>query len=336
MAKPVAIVAFLLLPFGQADGQSTNEPLAFFTEQIGLTADQISSITAGDPVVKILHSKNSSELFVFGAVFVNAKPEGYAPLAFDMQRLRNSPNYLGVGRISDPPQFSDFAGFTLEPEDIASLKACTPGKCGVQLPAGVIRETRAAGNVAQQANHRIQTMALNLVRDYQQSGNRVLGTYGDSEDPFDVNAELRALLGRSRVLPVYLPDLDRYLLDYPNAKLPGSQSVFFWERVNFGLKPTLRVNHGIAYRSEGPRGAAQVVVVKQLYASHYLQLAIDLTVCVPAPGRNGFYLISLKGSTQQGLTGFTGSILKRIIQSRTRSAQERMLWNIKRSMEHKP
>lgn len=179
-------------------------------------------------------------------------------------------------------------------------------------------------------------MALDILRLYRRDGNRVLGTYVDSDEPFDVNAQLRALLARSEALSAYLPELNRYLLDYPNVNLANVESLFFWERVNFGLKPTLRLNHAIAYRSDGPRGTAHVVAVKQLYASHYLQLALDLTACVPEnsrPGAGGFYLITLKGSTQRGLTGFTGSIVKRIVVSRTRSSQERMLIKIKRTLE---
>jgi hypothetical protein len=92
----------------------------------------------------------------------------------------------------------------------------------------------------------------------------------------------------------------------------------------------------MAYWSSDPRGAAHVVAVKQLYASHYFQLALDLTACVTASGRNsdtGFYLISLKGSTQQGLTGFTGSLLRRTVVSKTCSAQEKALISIKRALE---
>jgi hypothetical protein len=333
MVKLAATAAFLLATAARG-AQTANEPRSFFKEQIGLTDEQIATVSSGKPFAKVLPSRNSSEIFVFGAVFIHAAPEAYAGLSFDMERLRNSPNYLGVGRFHDPPRLADLAGFTLESEDIASLRTCRPGKCAVQLPAQMMPELQQAvkgPRGAAVANELIQKMALEILQRYQREGNAVLGTYRDNSEPFDVNAEFRSLLGRSQALPVYLPDLSRYLLEYPRATLPNVESVFFWERVNFGLKPTLRLVHGLAYKSQGPRGAAQVVAVKQLYASHYLQLALDLTACVPE--RDGFYLISLKGSTQQGLTGFTGSILKRIIVSRTRSAQERMLLNIKRSLE---
>ncbi len=335
--------AILLLGPRLASAQSASEPRSFFRQQIGLSDHQIASIAEGKPIAKLLPSQHPSELLVFGAVFVNATAEEYARLAFDMTRLRNSPNYLAVGQLTDSPQLTDLQGFTLEPDEIRNLRTCQPGTCNVQLPGDIIRDLQAtinwsSPNAAAQVNDRVRRMALETLRQYRRDGNRALGIYRDTGDPFDVNAQFKAFLARFRALPVYLPELDRYLLDYPKSTLANVQSVFFWEKVNFGLKPTLRLNHGFAYRSDGPRGSAHVVAVKQLYASHYLQVALDLTACVPetrAGGQSGFYLISLKGSNQQGLTGFTGSLLRRIIVSRTRAAQLRMLMNIKRSLEQK-
>jgi hypothetical protein len=79
---------------------------------------------------------------------------------------------------------------------------------------------------------------------------------------------------------VYLPDLDRYLLDYPAVKLDSIESQFYWEKVNFGLKPTLRMVQAIVYRGTRSTEPAYAVAVKQLYSSHYFETALDLTVCV--------------------------------------------------------
>jgi len=319
------------------------EPRSFFREEVGLSDDQIDMIAGGQAVVKVLPSKTPAEIFVFGAVFVKGSPDEYVKLAFDMGRLRRLPSYLGAGRLSDPPKPMDLDGFTLEPEDIRNLKSCRPGKCNVQLPSEAMRELQRAvdwsgPDAGSQVNERVRQMALEILRRYVQEGNSALGIYRDSGHPFDVDGQLRSLVGRAEALPVYFPELSHYLLAYPNATLANVESLFYWERVDFGLKPTLRLNHAIAYRSDGPRGAAQVVAVKQLYASHYFQLALDLTACVPESSRAGgagFYLISLKGSTQQGLTGLKGSLLRRIVVSKARSAQEKVLINIKKALEEK-
>jgi hypothetical protein len=110
----------------------------------------------------------------------------------------------------------------------------------------------------------------------------------------------------------------------------------YWERIDFGLKPTLRVNHAIAYRSSAAGSPAWIVAAKQLYASHYFNGGLGLSACVTDGGQatsQGFYLITLKASRQAGLTGLRGSLLRRIVVGRTRAAQERALATIKSALE---
>jgi len=121
----------------------------------------------------------------------------------------------------------------------------------------------------------------------------------------------RALDGSrsAQLFRFYLPELNRYLLDYPAAESSNIQSEFYWEKVNFGLKPTLRMVQAIVYRGTSATGPAYAVAVKQLYSNHYFQAALDLTVCARAPdgaGRRGLYMITLKGSKQAGLGRIEG------------------------------
>ena len=135
---------------------------------------------------------------------------------------------------------------------------------------------------------------------------------------------------------MYLPDLDHYLLDYPNANFGTIESQFYWEKVNFGLKPTLRIVQAIVFRGTNPAGPAYAIAVKQLYASHYFETALDLTVCVRDqmhPERHGFYLVTLKGSLQAGLTGLKGSIVRKVAMDKTRSSLQHALQAIKQNLE---
>ncbi len=203
----------------------------------------------------------------------------------------------------------DLEGFTLDDDDIKELKDCKPGDCKVQLPAESMEEFQkqvnwSALDAADQANRLGQQMALEALQQYIHGGNEALGTYRDKKHPTAVAETFSSLLSRSKALPVYLPELDRYLLDYP-ATPPGQiQSQFCWEKINFGLRPTLRMVQAIVFHGVAPTEPAYAVAVKQLYASHYFETALDLTVCVrgtDSPGPHGFYLITIKGS-QQGAT----------------------------------
>jgi hypothetical protein len=343
MIKVLMLVGIVLSGALVSAGQAIQEPRTFFKEQIGLSDDQIATIDGGRVVVKTLLSKTPAEVFIFGATRVNAAPEDYLKFAFDMSRLRILPSYLGVRRFSSPPTLSDLEGFTLEPDDIKNLRNCKPSKCDVQLSSEAMLRLQKAVNwsapdVAEQVNERVRKMALELLVRYQEGGNSALEIYQDKSPAFNMDAAFQSLLSASEVLPVYLPELKRYLLQYPAPMLPNVESFFYWEKVDFGLKPTLRLNHVIAYRSTGPKGAANVVAVKQLWASHYFELALDLTACVPESGRTngaGSYVISLKGSIQQGLTGFTGLFRRKVVVSKALSAQENTLINIKNALEER-
>jgi len=163
-------------------------------------------------------------------------------------------------------------------------------------------------------------------------GNAALGTYRDKKSPAQVSEQFRALLSRSNVFPERLPELYSYLLDYPKASLPDSSSVFYWEKVKFGLKPTVRMNHQIAAHAAGDHSPIDVVAIKQLYASHYFQTAVDLYFCVPG-NTEGFYLVTVKGSEQAGLTGVKGSMVRKVAIDKTRSSLQKSLEAVKAQLE---
>ena len=342
-----AMVFLLHLPrfsvFGrQESANQSTEPDKFYREYVGLTADQIASIHSGKAIAKIIDSPTADDVFVFGSVYINSTPESYLKFASDIDQLRKLPGYLAIRKFSDPPQLSDLEGFTLDDDDVKELKNCKPDNCKVQLPAESMDEFQkqvnwSAPDAADQVNRLGQKMALEALQQYISGGNEALGTYRDKKNPTVVADTFASLLGRSKALPVYLPQLDRYLLEYPAAPSGQIQSQFYWENVNFGLKPTLRIVQAVVFRGVGPTQPAYAVAVKQLYASHYFETALDLTVCVldqDNPKHPGFYLITLKGSQQAGLTGFKGSIVRKVAVDKTRSSLERALASIKQKLEN--
>lgn len=261
-----------------------------------------------------------------------------------MDALRKLPSYLAIQKFSNPPRLSDLAGFTLEDEDVKQLKDCRPGHCEIQLPEKSIEQFQREVNWSSpdatgQANRVAQGMALQALLQYIQGGNTALGTYRDKNHPAEVAEVFRSLVSRSKALPAYLPDLHSYLLDYPKVQPANIQSDFYWEKVNFGLKPTLRIVQAILYRGTHPTDPAYAVAVKQLYASHYFETALDLTVCVRGAdnaNHDGFYLITLKGSQQAGLTGLKGGIVRKVAVDKSRSSLERAMVAIKQKLEAQP
>lgn len=316
----------------------------YFKNYIGLSDGQIKAIRDGKAVAKTLRSRAPAEIFVFGAVYVNATPEAYVDFSRDFDRLRKLAGYLAIGKFSAPPRLADLEGFTFDSDDINALRKCRPGDCDVQMPESSMRSIResidwSASNAAEQVNQRLQQTAVGRLTAYQREGDAVLGIYNDKEHPTDVAGQFRYILSYSRALPEYLPVFYNYLLSYPREKPANVDDIFYWAKVKFGLKPTLRIVHVVTMRGNTDYGRAYAVAEKQLYASHYFQTALDLTFCVSDssdPGRAGFYLIKVMGSEQAGLTGFKGSIVRKVAVDRSASTLQKSLAAIKNALEPAP
>lgn len=315
-------------------------PLKIFTD-LGLTAQQMAAIDAGRPVAKVLSWGGPSEVYVFGAVHVDSSPDVYLEAARNVGRLSGTTGYQGIGEIRENATVADLSALALDPDDVKALRNCREGSCDVQLPTTAIQAFHDGVNwsrpdVADQANAIARPKVLDLIQGYQRGGNEVLGEYRDKEHPARIGEQFGTMIGRASALPDVLPELRRYLLEYPHAELAGADSFFYWEKVTFGMKPTIRVNHAVIYRGRTQGRDIGVVAIKQLYATHYFHTALDMSVCVddgsPATP-HGFYLLTLKGSQQEGLTGVKGSMLRKIVVDKTRSSLESALASIKRTLE---
>jgi hypothetical protein len=321
--------------------QSNPNLQTYFKDYIGLSDDQIASIRSGQAVAKTLHSRTPDEIFVFGAIYINASPESYLKFSRDFDRLRKLPGYLAIGEFSNPPQISDLKDFTFDSEDIKELKNCKPGDCKIQMPASSIEELHqsvdlSAPDAEEQVNRLLQKTVLERVIAYQREGNQVLGVYNDKRNPTEVPEQFKYMLSYSRALPKYLPDFYSYLLTYPTGKPAEVEDTFYWAKVKFGLKPTLRVVHVVTMHGKAPTEPLYTIAEKQLYSSHYFETALDLTFCVPEaadPKQPGFYLIMAMGSEQAGLTGFKGSIVRKVAVDRSASSLQKSLMAIKNTLE---
>jgi hypothetical protein len=315
----------------------------FFRESIGLTDDQVAAIRSGKPVAKTMPSREPAEVFLFGAIYIHAAPESYVKFVRDFNRLRKLPDYLALGVFNNPPQPSDLKGFTFEKDDIDSLKTCKPGDCLIQLPASSIDDFHrlidwSSPDVGEKVNQHLQKAAMEGLLAYQHAGNEALGVYNDKRDPTLVSKQFAYMLSYSKALPAQLPDFYHYLLAYPNARPANVEDEFYWARVKFGLKPTLRVVQMVTMRGSATDPVAYAIAEKQLYSSHYFETALDLSFCVRGsddPKQPGFYLIMAMGSEQAGLTGVKGSIVRKTAVGRSVSNLQSSLVTIKDTLEGK-
>ena len=156
--------------------------------------------------------------------------------------------------------------------------------------------------------------------------------------PTQIPQQFSYMLSYSKVLPEQLPEFYRYLLAYPKNKPANVEDTFYWARVKFGLKPTLRVVQMVTMQGEATDPVAYAIAEKQLYSSHYFETALDLSFCVRRGDNSkqpGFYLIMAMGSEQAGLTGVKGSIVRKTAVGRSVSNLQNALTTIRDTLEAK-
>jgi len=310
--------------------------------QTRFSAAERRALDAGSAVIKSLETPVRQELAHFGVVYVDAPTERFIDRFRDIERFESGPGILQIGRFGSPPRPEDLASLTLPPKDAAALARCRPGGCDVKLSAAAMTRFRnqvnwSSPNAALQANDIAREMILELVHAYQANGNAALGHYDDGGEPLPVAEQFRALLTSGNQLPLPVPGLMAYLEEYPRGRPAGAEDFFYWSVVDFGLKPTIRVNHVIIHSlAASPSGVAYVIAIKQLYASHYFHTTLELRFLVDdgrRAGRHGSYLLSITRSRSDGMTGFKGLLLRPVISRRSRDAVRGYLQHVKRQVE---
>lgn len=336
------VLLSVVMGLSHPDACQTNAQLqTYFKKNIGLKKGQVDQIVEGKPVTKEIKSRTPADIIVFGAVYINAAPEAYIRLSNDFERLRMLPIYQRIAKFSYPVVLSDLDGFSFGAEDIQELKSCKPGDCKIQLPAQSMEAYQKSINwdtpdVQERINQLLRQRTSERVQAYQREGNRALITYDDKDEPVNTGKQFESILRYAQLLPSNLPEFHRYLLAYPNARPANIRDMFYWANETFGLRPTLRVIHVITMQSQVRNEPAYAIAEKQLYASHYFQTALNLCFLVRDPDSSkpaSFYLLRAMGSTQAGLTGFKGSIIRRKAVKQADSFLREWLQDVKNDLE---
>jgi hypothetical protein len=333
-----AMLGGLLLTLSQEVGGQAGLPprLGDYTARhVKLTAAQHQQLLAGQPVTQMLDADPSHEVSVFGAIWVKAPIARYLTAVRDIERFESGANFLVTKRISTPPKLEDFAALKLPADDVADLKHCRVGACELKLSEAALTQIRkeldwSKPSARADAERLARRLALNYVTGYLEGGNARLATYRDSSRPTFVGQEFASMVDRMPSLSEYLPDLKRYLLEFPKANLPKSDSFLYWQEAKFGLKPTIRINHITI--AEQPTHVA--VASKMLYASHYFWTALELRVLVPDAARGeGFWFVSVNRSRSDGLSGFVGRLIRGKVRGEAEKGMQAVLALTKRRME---
>src|SRR5260370_3152200 len=310
------------LSFCAAIARAQRQPETFFKNRVGLSDNDIQKMNQGQVVTKILECGDKKYgMLVFGGVYINTTIERFAESYRDVKSLLEDKVYLDVqafNELGSPPKLSDFDRIAFSRKDIDALQKCKPNDCDLQVFDVVALQKRIDWNSVDkydQVNKFARQRLFEVVTTYISGGLKAFGSYTDRDKPFNLYQNMQSMLDSSYYLPKDKSGgIYEHVLDYPEGKLPAALNFSYWENIDFGQGPTIRVNR-VSLFPKGARVIQYVVANEQLYASRYSRIALQVFYCVPAtqnPGNPGFYLIKMTNPRLPDYGGIKLSVVRKI------------------------
>ena len=295
----------------------------------GFTDGEWAAVERGEAVSKLLET-DTREVAVAGAVRIAGNRDLLAARFKDLDTLRGSA-VLDVGRFSPVPAPSDLQRITFDDHNL-DLRACQPGDCTVRLSAPDVARFRrevnwAGGDWRNQAMTVWRSVLANYAGAYLGKGRSGLPEYVNKRDTLSVASEVSELTSEYGFVAGYSPDFHAYLKDFGPRTPPGTEQVLYWTREDFGIRQIFRISHQVIQRTT----PATIIATNQVYADHYLDAA--LTVTLGVDGSGGFYMISVSRARTRSLSGFMRRFARSTVQGRSRDAMRRILASSKAAIE---
>ncbi|MPZ17502.1 MAG: hypothetical protein GEV06_06275 [Luteitalea sp.] len=336
----MAVAASILLPSASVSVQEERRTLQNVLHDIGLNARDVRTVESGRPVSMLLSTDLAHEIAVFGSVRIDVSAATFVERFRDIARFESGESVRQIGTFRQPPTLDDVKALRMPLDDLRALSQCEIGKCAVKLPAEAMTRIRREGGGGTSARARadaiLKDMLVGFVTAYRAQGNGALPELSDQDQPLRSGDAFEEMLEESSSLLSSQPELSDYLRSYPRARLANADDFFYWSLVDFGIKPTLRVNHVTIYQPPPDRGIDYAIASKQIYASHYFDAALELKFLVEDPLQEGLdrvYLLVVNRARIGGLTGLLRALIRPSARRRTRDALDRYLRSTKARLE---
>lgn len=335
----MTVLMILIAPCLRA--QASSEPEAFLTRYVGLTPEDVKGLANGRAAARILDPRAATEVVPFGIVKVSV-PAGFFVERFkDIATFKKGREVLQIGKFHSPPRLEDLDGLTLSPDELEALKRCRVGDCGLKMTGEMIGRLRREVDWAAPDWQRLtmsvyRKLLFDYVTGYLQKGPVGLAVYQDKPEPLRLADELLSILQASPYLGQYLPELNRYLMSFPNDRLPESEDFVYWSQEKFGFKPVVSVTHVTVYRIVRDGATSYVIASKQIYASHYFSGSLGAAAFVDRDGRNpgaDAYLMYLNRTRVDLLQGLFSGLKRFFIRRRLLDGMEKYLQLVKQRLE---
>ena len=300
-------------------------------EKVAFDETDFAALQRGETIVTLAPVQDKREIAVAGLINLRANADEFLRSYRDSLTRKNNAAVLEVGKFSSSPALTDLANLTLEAKDVEDLKNCVVGNCEIKLSAAMIerfgREVNwQAPDYAQQATHLFKTMLLEYVKDYRSRGDAALIAYNDKQNEIRVAEEHKAL----RRVSGYLNDIASTAGS--STELQPLEELLVWNKIKFGLKPVISINHVTIYKRERELGPQVLAVSKQIYANHYFNSSLALTGFVTVAGPTS-YLVYENRSRADGLSGPFSKFKRGVVEKKALEGLRGILQHSKSALE---
>jgi hypothetical protein len=286
----------------------------------------------------MLHG-DDKQIAVFVATRLNASPDALVAWTRAIAVLKRSKFVLAIGRFSDPPAPADLADLHLDERDLQSIRACVPGACGLKLSAPEIESLRAAASSGGAAwRETIQTEFRRLlvarVNAYRSGGLAALAPSVDRDERPHYEQAFMSIVANSPYL-TRLPTVATWLQSYPHDEDSDVESFFYWSKEYYGGgKPLISVTHvGIVRPQANSHIPAVLITGKQIFATHYVEGGLGLTIVMRDSANGAPYLIYLNRSQLDMLGGFFGGLARGVLEARLKRQAPEVVRGLRMRLE---
>lgn len=333
-AGGIVVAVLLLATTGSATVDSAR---AFLTTAFTLSSADIGRVGHGEVVTRTLEAKNSREVATLGIVRITTSASTYVERMSDIATFKRTDDVLQIGTFGRVPQLDDIAALVIDDADLKQLRNCRLDDCDVRLPADAIERARReidwrSADAQSKASALVRQMLVDYVARYRERGAAAEMEYADAGKRVNVGREFASLIDGDRITASYASRLRRHLLDYPASSVDRVSDFVYWSKELVRGRPVISITHVATAAAVDDSPVAYAIGSKQIYAMHYFDASLGLTLLVPDPTAPtpATYVVYLNRSRIDLFDGLFGGVARRIVAGRARSVVAEQLQRLQR------
>jgi hypothetical protein len=203
------------------------------------------------------------------------------------------------------------------------------GSSAVKAPVAVIQQLAEKPPIPQQslamrANSVFRDELARYVQNYLALGDQELIQYRDKSKPVFLCEQFESLLDGWKELNALAPEMCGFISRGPEQTLPFLEEFLYWSKESFGLKPVVSVTDVTIYQLPDQAWIAS----KQIYASHYFDASLAITLAADDPmdsSGHTIYLAYINRSRIDLLGGTFAGLVRGVVRRRLEDGMRKNL-----------